>query len=408
MLQQATYTRDGRTLTATVERSDVLLQSEDILNFPRLIELEGDRLVLPYGRGRHGGSETRPVALSDNFGKTWADAPAGSPWADNVQTSGILGYLNDGSIAYIDVFPANVSWSKPEDGPYHRSSAGKVSDPVFRLRRFSRQGDLIEEGTLKLEGLPWDLGSYENYGTLLELENGDLLTAFEAQVGYPSEERFNFTTFVGRSTDGGKTFHHVHTFDPETPDGGVGDEGFCEPDMEVLANGDILCMMRTGGRSPMYQSRSTDGGHTWSEPESVGWQGVKPHLRLLSNGVRLQRWPRRVRLPTGHSRHVQHRRHRRALGIPPRLPHRPRVLLHLEHGARRQVLRSLLPLLLHPGVGHLRTALPRHRVGRHRRRGGLSTRTEQGTHWPRWTALPDSANQTEWRASAHTSTAVSQ
>ena len=285
MLQQATYTRDGRTLTATVERSDVLLQSEDILNFPRLIELEGDRLVLPYGRGRHGGSETRPVALSDNFGKTWADAPAGSPWADNVQTSGILGYLNDGSIAYIDVFPANVSWSKPEDGPYHRSSAGKVSDPVFRLRRFSRQGDLIEEGTLKLEGLPWDLGSYENYGTLLELENGDLLTAFEAQVGYPSEERFNFTTFVGRSTDGGKTFHHVHTFDPETPDGGVGDEGFCEPDMEVLANGDILCMMRTGGRSPMYQSRSTDGGHTWSEPESVGWQGVKPHLRLLSNGV---------------------------------------------------------------------------------------------------------------------------
>ena len=285
MLQQATYKRDERTLTATVERTDVLLKSKDILNFPRLIELEGDRLVLPYGRGRHGGSETRPAAVSDDLGKTWADAPAGFPMADNVQTSGILGYLRDGVIAYIDVFPANVRWSKAEHGAYHRSEAGKVSDPAFRFRRFSKRGDLIDDGILKIEGVPWDLASYENYGTLLELENGDLVTAFEAQVGFPSEERFTFTTFIGRSTDGGKTFQHVQTFDPSAPDGYVGDEGFCEPDMEILANGDMLCIMRTGQRSPMYQSRSTDGGRTWSEPESAGWQGVKPHLRLLSNGV---------------------------------------------------------------------------------------------------------------------------
>jgi hypothetical protein len=43
--------------------------------------------------------------------------------------------------------------------------------------------------------------------------------------------------------------------------------------------------MRSGGRSPMYQARSKDGGRTWSEPKSIGWPGVKPHLRLLSNGV---------------------------------------------------------------------------------------------------------------------------
>ena len=55
--------------------------------------------------------------------------------------------------------------------------------------------------------------------------------------------------------------------------------------MAVLANGDILCVMRTGPRSPMYQARSRDGGHTWSEPRSIGWPGVKPCLRLLQNGV---------------------------------------------------------------------------------------------------------------------------
>jgi hypothetical protein len=65
----------------------------------------------------------------------------------------------------------------------------------------------------------------------------------------------------------------------------VGEVGFCEPDLEVLANGDILCMMRTGSDTPMYQSRSTDAGRTWSKPVCIGWPGVKPHLRLLSNGV---------------------------------------------------------------------------------------------------------------------------
>ena len=285
MLRQSTYNRNGHTLTATVERIDVLLESEDILNFPRLIELEGDQLVLPYGRGRHGGDETRPVATSDDFGRTWNDVHGDSPMADNVQTSGILGYSRDGTITYIDVFPTNVKWSRAEEGPYHRSEAAKVRNPVFRSRRFSGQGSLIDDSTFTITNTPWDQASYELYGTLLELDNGELLTAFQAQIEFPPEDRFTFSTFIARSKDGGKTFQHVQTFSPESEDGYIGDEGFTEPDMEILANGDILCVMRSGQYSPMYQSRSTDGGHTWTTPESTGWQGVKPHLRLLSNGV---------------------------------------------------------------------------------------------------------------------------
>ena len=282
MLQSVEYSSGNQSLSVSVARREVLLKSDEILNFPRIIELEGDRLVLPYGSGRHGGVETRPVATSHDFGRSWVDVPPDNPFTDNLQTSGILGYLREGTIAYIDVFPLNAEWSR-EEGPYH--DVAKVEDPTFRIRRFSKQAELFEDSTFKIRNLPWETGSYEFYGTLLEMENGDYLTAFQVQVKFPTEMRCDFTTFVGRSTDGGRTFEPVRVFHPEIDGEPVGDQGFCEPDMVILANGDILCMMRTGSRSPMYQSRSTDGGSTWTTPESIGWPGVKPDLQLLTNGV---------------------------------------------------------------------------------------------------------------------------
>ena len=190
MLQEAIYANDQKALKVSVERSEVLLKSDEILNFPRIIELAGDSLALPYGRGRHTGDETRPVAISHDFGATWVDLPPDHPMADNLETSGVLGYMRDGTIAYIDVFPVNVKWSRA-DGPYHR--VAKVKDPIFRLRRFSKQAELLEDSTFKVLNLPWETASYELYGTLLELENGDLLTAF---LGMPSETRYNSTDFI--------------------------------------------------------------------------------------------------------------------------------------------------------------------------------------------------------------------
>ena len=279
MLQGALYSKNGQDLRVSVERTEVLLKSDDILNFPRIIELEGDRLVLAYGKGRHTGVETRPVAISEDFGRTWTDSPPGYPMADNVQTSGILGYMGDGTIAYIDVFPVNTGWSQTQ-GLYHQ--VAKVEDPIFRLRRFSGMGELLADDTFKVHGIPWRLASYELYGTLLTLENGDLLTAFGGQVGVSSASH---TSFIVRSKDGGESFEYVTAFGSEADDGDDSDQAFAEANLEVLANGDILCMMRTGSDTPMHQSRSTDGGLTWSEPESIGWPGVKPHLRLLSSGV---------------------------------------------------------------------------------------------------------------------------
>jgi len=151
--------------------------------------------------------------------------------------------------------------------------------------------------------MPWTTtASYENYASLLELDNGELLTVLEAQVGPPEQLgerdgrgrprwRWNFTPFVVRSADRGHSWRFVTAFNTALMPAvyGVGDqpvdEGYGEADLAVLANGDLLCVMRTGSYAPMFQSRSTDGGRTWSTPINTGWPGVKPRLRLLPNGV---------------------------------------------------------------------------------------------------------------------------
>ena len=294
MLQEAVYSNGQRTLRASIERCEVLRKSDGILTFPRLIELEGDHLVLVYGRNQHGGgNEKRFAAASDDLGRTWTDQPPEFPFSDNVQTSGILGYLRDGTIVYINCHPVNIDEPPPPPS----------ENPTFRIRRFSRTAELLDSSDVTLHNLPWKAVSYELYGTVLELDNGDLLTAFQANIGEPLSPR----VFIVRSSDGGKTFEFVWQFNQLGPDDvmgrmkllrrpwvaelGLGDAhantpyGTTEPDIEILANGDILCLMRTGSGSPMVQSRSTDNGQTWSSPVSIGWPGVRPELRLLSNGV---------------------------------------------------------------------------------------------------------------------------
>lgn len=64
--------------------------------------------------------------------------------------------------------------------------------------------------------------------------------------------------------------------------------GFTEPAFEILSDGTYLCVLRTTdgyGNSPMYISRSTDQGATWSHPVPFTPSGVLPKLLQLDNGA---------------------------------------------------------------------------------------------------------------------------
>ena len=97
-----------------------------------------------------------------------------------------------------------------------------------------------------------------------------------------------------RSTDSGRTFD-LWSEIPYSPDAAADPKaatrnGFTEPTVCFLADGSVLCLMRTtdgGGPGPLYFARSTDNGKTWSQPAVFDDLGVWPQLLRLKNGVTL-------------------------------------------------------------------------------------------------------------------------
>lgn len=165
---------------------------------------------------------------------------------------------------------------------------------------------------------------------LLMLENGDLIGSmygnYEGDVtlcdGYPPElGQRKYRTIVVFSKDKGKTWGNpvLVAYDKMLGRGipadhdmvgksipesrvsrtalvpAVTQEGFRESDLVQARNGDLICLMRSGGRNPvpeanlfptpLYCARSEDNGRTWSPPEQIADRGICPNAVTLSNGI---------------------------------------------------------------------------------------------------------------------------
>lgn len=130
---------------------------------------------------------------------------------------------------------------------------------------------------------------------IVRLGDGSLLAAMYGQfatdrVPVPTMpdawKCYKYRTFVVRSTDGGRTWDYRATvaYDPQ-----IGLESFCEADLMVVPGGDVLCFMRTGGSgnkyTPLYLSRSSDHGKTWSAAQPIADRGVWPNACRMHDGV---------------------------------------------------------------------------------------------------------------------------
>ncbi len=137
-------------------------------------------------------------------------------------------------------------------------------------------------GNLKLgpDGAIW-VSAFSGEGHI-NPENGEYAPYYSAEIF--------------RSDDNGKTFEHrAHMEYPadgkEYP---YKSGGFSDSDFEFMPDGSIVWFMRstwmmfTGEEwAPMYYSRSTDGGYTWSKPVKFAPVGILPRLCTLGNGVTL-------------------------------------------------------------------------------------------------------------------------
>ena len=96
-------------------------------------------------------------------------------------------------------------------------------------------------------------------------------------------EIFKYSSWCLGSEDGGKTWYYRGCV-PPLPE--MGDEGWAEPGLTLLPNGELLTVLRNGeGNAPLYFSRSYDGGRTWSDPVRSRLNGQFPGLLTMSNGL---------------------------------------------------------------------------------------------------------------------------
>ena len=199
--------------------------------------------------------------------------------------------------------PAPVSDGKDPYGP--KLVMYKLTDlparlKTIRLKRFPKGSDAakVEHAALNdpmaLRYSIYDLFPIVWWGDMHVLHDGSALAGI-----YPGYRLLDDGTadpkgnvFFYRSTDDGRswTIQGRILYQPDLKADPKGNErgGYTEPAYEVLADGSLLCVMRTtdgAGIGPMYLSRSKDEGRTWLKPRAFTPNGVLPKLLRLDNGV---------------------------------------------------------------------------------------------------------------------------
>jgi hypothetical protein len=140
--------------------------------------------------------------------------------------------------------------------------------------------------------VPQDMGKpHETWGgmlfhrSLLRLPDGSLQGTMYGK--YASDTRYRVIWV--KSTDQGSNWKVVSTV--ATSATSPGREGFCEPVAIRAADGTLLVVMRVESGLPLYQSRSTDHGLTWSTPTTLpgvdpaDTHSVDPEMTLMTNGT---------------------------------------------------------------------------------------------------------------------------
>ena len=254
----------------------------------------GDRLIVSASIGidRH---RTREEILRD-----WEEEPGQikssddyimKPTKEDIHRLGGRWYLksDDGGETWEDYGAPTSQMSELRDGSLYSTGQGMETEEgqsIMVWRSFDRGDTYVGPEYVPVIGPSLESRSEAQHGLnqfgfigrdIAELDDGTLLVP--ACVRFSGDTKYR--NVIYRSTDQGKSFHYYSTMTME-PDF---QNDFGEPNIELLSNGDLISMHRTGSYMPLWQFHSTNGGATWSGPTDPGAHGVSPDMVRLGNGV---------------------------------------------------------------------------------------------------------------------------
>lgn len=230
---------------------------------------DGDSVPLPPGQTSRALSWRR----SKDGGETWQETPAWPSYG--------VHQFEDGEIMCL-----SGRWWYIESGERWKYSVARFFSTdngyTFQKKRIPIFGVLKLAKVNRIQHSKWERYANINHQVVLS-HNGNLLASVQGKFEDDIKER----TFIIASDDRGKTWHYISTVAFDLTPVEIRPLGFDEPNLLVLPSGEILCFMRTGSKkgNPIYISRSSDNGLTWSCVEPITDLGVYPTACLMKNGI---------------------------------------------------------------------------------------------------------------------------
>ncbi|HVF09280.1 MAG TPA: sialidase family protein [Abditibacteriaceae bacterium] len=251
--------------------------------YPDLLQFSTGELMLNYSLNDDSNdnqANAQAVRISTDGGSTF-------PFAYDVN-----GFHNSGGEPRLSL----------PDGRIIGTSTFLKPDPPDQARRFvahywcyDRGGQryCVEPWGASVEGLPRDVKpraeqsrtwwSHINwFSDILQLDDKSLITTLSMRFAGDELE----TTVALRSKDEGRHWHYLSTIAgaDAVPDA---NEGFDEPCLVQLEDGELMCISRVGSSAGQFLARtySSDGGSTWSPLDRLPAYSVAPQIARLANGV---------------------------------------------------------------------------------------------------------------------------
>ena len=245
----------------------------DYFWFPSLHKVGGNALVCAVIRSADIAQGKWPADL-------FVSIDAGATWRFD-QAIDSYGHISFGEDAATTLMMPYELWPISADDKRNGTAPGhmlKMADGVLT----------VEAREIRFGAFPADFADYHedeillhHTGNILRLADGSLCTMLYGK--FAGDERYR--NFAAASDDGGFIWSYLGTVATEN-DAPAAPEGPNESDVQLLDNGDLLCVYRVGGDWDFHKSYNADGGRTWSRSERMeGLWSVQPRLARLGNGA---------------------------------------------------------------------------------------------------------------------------